>query len=569
MNKYSDIKLRSAQSNQFFPEIPGLSSKNYSEVPQSFDNFLFPLSYSNSRISSFTVVENQRVRKYSNTTVNSPYIKNTIDEDKILYNSKKNLLELIKRLDIREVHEKKIMYENEIVDVELDHGLFKSFHIPCKDKRTPLRVYIRKKYGKVQCFFSRTVEKPNETSHDLVFHMDNFEINDFSSKFTFDWAYLNIQALSKTEFSVSISFSKDRPLFVVPETKFFMKSSSKKIFDDLRKNEDMRRNLTKRVKKLLKKRKKETLMLAGQKNFLQINKNATISILEKLPNNWTEKKEIVNKRKTEIRLEKIENAKKRLNRKFFLLQAEEIQKTEHEAKEKSMKIQKFWISLIFLLNSSSIIHKLCLEKRNIKILKLQEVASVRLIQKVFKKSFVALSVQSKTLQLCRNSLLVYQKLSKQISKSSTKTILVNFISHSAHNNHVAAVFKTFFKKLTSIQKSVKVYIFKKNARINEIIKIWNKVMLKLTSKHSTVLVTKYIKITSHQRNEAVRQYFKQRLTEYLNKLKSLKEINNDTRYQTALSMKLKKSIKAKSISFEYLPTEFECKEMIDKLINES
>ena len=63
--------------------------------------------------------------------------------------------DLIRLLDVisdKNENDNKILFEEETSEIKLAEGMLQYYQIYCKDKRPPLKVQIKRKYGKARYF---------------------------------------------------------------------------------------------------------------------------------------------------------------------------------------------------------------------------------------------------------------------------------------------------------------------------------------------------------------------------------------------------------------------------------
>lgn len=555
MNKYSDLQQR--LSAQFFPPIH--SPKPRQLIFSDSDEFLTPISYPlTTRISALTQNENLKVLNSKGFESSTPSFSNSSSKSTISHSSK-DFSGLIKGLESvtnrQESTNFKMLFEGEISKIRLEQGGFHYYQIICKDKRSPLKVVIRRQKGKIRCFASKSMEKPNHFHHDQAFCMDTFEIPDLAIKFSYDFLYLSIEALVDTVLSIMISFGKARHIEIPPENHVIQRNKFNNDIEELRKSEDLRNQFKEKVDKLLKKRKNNALKLSGSKNFLKINKNVTGSISEKAFMHWGEKRVLVVKRKNENYLEKRTNAMKTLQKKERNWELEKLQKEEHEQCEKVARMQKDWIMLIFLIKTALNIRKTWVASRSTLILSLQYSNSARVIQKKFKKKYLNLGAKGLILLNCRNNLLLFHESSAKLLKSDSEAQIFSGISVSALNNALTASFLSFSTKVVFIQKAGKSFLLAKKRRIGEIQHMWEAAISKLTCRASSILIPKYLGITSRTRNGIINKYYSDQVSLYLNSIKPYQSRSN--------SRKLSLKVPSRPIEFTYLPSEQVLRELIE------
>ena len=547
MNKYADIKNNS-RSQVYLPQLKGLKQQSFEEFEAKTWNSPINSPLSANRISSFTELENLKVlNKFVSFKPNSQ----KKSYDSIVNHSNQDFDDLIRLLDVisdKNENDNKILFEEETSEIKLAEGMLQYYQIYCKDKRPPLKVQIKRKYGKARYFWSKTIEKPSYTLHDLVFYTDSFDIFEINLKPNNDHGFFSIEALSDLLCSITISFRKPIQAYN-PEIFITNKQKTEKNTNEQLKNDETRLKLKKKVEKILKNRKEKIFKLGGFKNFLSLNKNITGSLSEKNFLCWNKKIEQVLQRKKDNYKQKVEKVQRNLNRKRILTEIEEQQQFENETKEKLRIMQKFWVKTNFIIEFASLLRRQWLKRRTEAILALLQSASARLIQRVFKQKYLKISLTDSIFLHARNNLLIFHKTTKLLMFSESKST----IAASILNNKIGLSFQNFTFKVTNIQKASKLFLQKNKERIEEITKLWDKIVSKKISKSSGAQVSKYIKITSYKKNEYIKNYFFERLNEYMLEVKRLVSMEQN-----------KNSINRKTLpDFKYLPNENIIKQMIE------
>jgi hypothetical protein len=110
-------------------------------------------------------------------------------------------------------------------------------------------------------------------------------------------------------------------------------------------------------------------------------------------------------------------------------------------------------------------------------------------------------------------------------------------------------------KVLKIQKASKNYMGKTKNRLEEIVKLWNAAVGKFLNRGSTLQLNRYIKITSHIRNQVIKEYYSKKFNEYLKTMIPLR---------TLQSIKSISQTKCKMPEFKYLPSEAVLKQLIDQ-----
>ncbi|OMJ75685.1 hypothetical protein SteCoe_25124 [Stentor coeruleus] len=546
MNKYSHLEKRSL-SNNYLPPLhnPLLTEESNGRLSPISRQFKVP------KISTLTQLENRKINQTSN--INPIFLPIKNDNIEVTYTqSNKDFISLLQSIDLitngKEESYYKTLREGEIVSVSLNENMVHYFKVKCDGKRSPLKVNIRRNKGMIKTFVSKSVDRPNQENADYAFVLDKFEICENGMKFPYIYLYISIEALTDTEFSIGVTFGKIKNVYIPRETLEKPKRSVSREIEELRKNEELRNKFNKKVDQLIQQRKERYSKISGSKNFLKLNKNITVSSTDRLLCSWEEKKSQVLNRKYLKALEKKEQAIRTVNKKVIQSQLEQAQKEQQEKKEQDLISYRKWVIFLSLLRSASKFHSTTQENRNKIIKKLQRNAAARRIQKSFKGKFIKKNIKNTILLRLRSHLLMYWNNLYKPNKNFSNTMLIKTIRLSAVNNKTFFTFNVFIDKILHIQKTVKSFLRRTKFRLEEILKLWNILMAKLVSRGSTVHLNRYIKITSHVRNHVIKQYYSQKLNEYL----------------LSQSKKSKNQVFEKKVDFKYLPSETILKQLIEQ-----
>lgn len=546
MNKYSHLEKRSL-SNKYLPPLPSIliteeSSGRLSPIDRQFK---VP------KISTFAQLENIKAHQTSN--INPVFLPTKKDNVEITYAySNKDFISLLQSIDLitngKEESYYKIIREGEILTISLNENMVHYFKVKCNGKRSPLKINIRRSKGMIKTFVSKSIDRPNQENADYAFALDKFEISENGMKFPYNYLYISVEALTDVEFSIGLTFGKIKNVYIPREPLEKPRRSMSRDIEELRKNDELRNKFNKKVDKLLQQRKEHYSKISGSKNFLKLNKNITASSTDRLLCSWEEKKSQVIHRKCLKILEKKEQAIRTINKKVIQFQLEQYQKEQQEKKEQDLKSCKKWTIILYFLRSFSKFRSIIQENRQKIIKKLQRNAAARRIQRSFKPKFINENVKTTVMLRSRSSLLLYWHNLHKANTKFSSIMIIKTICLSAVNNKTFFTFNVFIDKIIYIQKRVKLFLERTRFRFDEILKLWNALMTKLTSRGSTVHLNRYIKITSHVRNHVIKQYYSQKLNEYLIRQRQGK----------------KRQSLEKKLDFKYLPSETVLKQLIEQ-----
>jgi hypothetical protein len=511
--------------------------------------------FSTPRISSLTQVENEKMMltstKFNSKSPSSSNIFYYFPQQSCDFNS------LLKSIDSiasgRPSLTTKVLSEGRVLTLNLKNGQIQSFKIFSKGKRSPLKVNLRRNYGKSSVFISKTCENPTAETCDRIFLDDNFEVHEKNTFFSCDSLFLAVEAQGPLVLTIGISFGYIKNIYLPPEELPQKKKTLSAQYEEIYKNEGKRLELKKKVENLVKNRKNVLKKQANSKNFILINRNSsTIMPVKSFPN-LEEKIAGVLKRRAEIYIEKkihnLESLKQKTSKNQSILA-----RTEQKLRiSQLIRIQKTWLTLLLFQKAAAAIRSKILTEKSDLIFNLHQSASARLIQKVFKTKYLKISVKDNILLHARNDLFLFNS-TFYIIKKNIKKSFISFCIQSAKETHVRVKFDQFLKKVTLIQKASKSFLTRNKRRIEEITKIWNNVFSSMILRKSSAVSIKYLKIPPIVRDQIVKKFYEEKFSSYL---KSVEK-----------SESLYRVPKEKPQEFKYLPSPAEIKVLIEKAAEE-
>jgi hypothetical protein len=558
MNKYSDLKQRGTVST--FKSLPILPLKTIS--PESLNHSVKSLksqSKDSSRISKFSVIENNRTQEITNKIFSSPgsSVASPRFEDTSFPDFRGLVEKLNKISEGPDISKVKTLKDGVIHANELKEDFFTYFLIPCKGKKSPLCIYFKKNFGNFKCFLSKTVEKPDFSRFDVSFSSDFYEISEKTSWFQRDFYYLSVFAVEDTQFSIFTTFGKSH----LPADDLF---SSKRLQNELEslKDVDFRSDLEKRVENIIKKRKQQALQLGKNKNFVTLNKSPTASH-SKDPN-WQEKQKNAIFKKNLLIQEKACKTRDLLNRKL-----KKIEKVKHEIasnriKEKVETCQKSFLILTTFAKSLESIRALISSKKEKRFNALKAKFAARTLQHYFQFKINHLGPIQISLLNGRNSLFLAHANLFPVEKKKAGKVFVGFLRMNYLNCKAKKSFDLFFKRLLLVQTQVKKFLKKNRNRFLGIVKIWNQVLSKVIMEHAKAKNNPYTKISSKYRDPVIKKYLAQCNQFHAKKVKVyLAAYSIGANYRTSFRM----SKSALFPKFNYFPSEIEIRELIEEALN--
>lgn len=496
MNKYSDIKLRQSLLN--FHTLPSLTTRTISD--ESCDSIVklsltHSLSKDSKKISNFSLLENSKMQNLTDKMSLTP--KHSMQTIRLPETSSPNFKSLIEKLD--QIAEKpnfnkaKVIKPGKEYESQLLAGNFSYYHIDCKNKKSPMNIFVKRKSGLVKFFLSKYKNWPNEENFDFCFIADFFEVIEKNSWFQENYFFMSALALENTKFTLIINFGKIKN----------WEKSNNPLFDSLNYDES-RYNLAKRVENIKKKRKLQALQLAHSKNFIELNKFPT-SPINKI-HQWSDRQKSVVKKKFQNLNEKKIKAKQSVTKKIQRMEKLEHDKKELKLKPKLQKSQKSWIQLTYVVKSILSIKNLVQTSRKSKLMRIKTVFAAVKIQKQFRRYLKFLNSQQIALLNCRNTLIFMHDSLFSYSKKKQVQPLVDFFKSAYLSLKAQKAFRTYINRIIFVQFQVKKFLKKAKTRFFHVVRVWNEVLSKLIVENAKEKHNIYTKITPQYRDPIIKRY---------------------------------------------------------------
>jgi hypothetical protein len=454
--------------------------------------------------------------------------------------------------------------EGDHIEVHIGEGKLKFFRCPVKGKKAPLTIKIKRKQGRVCSYTSSEVQEPGPLSYEKCFPGDYLEIRESSLHFKYDTLYLGIKGIEESLIKLYISFGNKigsleelkrikRQLTLLP-TQFTEGDESKE--------------LDKSPSKF------------NHKDFIQENKctqyaslTSRASLLSEKAEIWKIRREKVLTRKKDFLDLKKNKALENLNKKKLKEEQEKVKRKELRIFQMKEKFWGFWLKYSYFAFSIECIRSSIFKRKKEKIQAQTLLRKVILIQKAYKSFKNNQNIQDIIMCRCKNSLMFYSKITKNITKKHSGSNLTSFISFAANAFRAFNKFSTFFRNTIRIQRNIRMHLSRKEQLIQELKRMWTsacehylfrKSSGKKQSRKRASL--KVISIPTHVREAAIEEYYMKCVERYKRDTKIMFENlkDNDKRklFHTALSGFLQKSLMFQ----DYLPTRRQLEKIIEGVV---
>lgn len=506
MNKYSDLQLRSSLPKlRMFSLTPKSLSSNPS-LPNISNSSISQQSKHSSKISHFSELENSRAEAITSRFLLTPSIipqPSSLPEIKpVDFKSLiQNLNKVLTRPDLEDIQE---IQEKELIASLSAQGSFMYYKVKVKEKRAPMKVEVKRKYGKLRWYISKEWGKPGESQYDFIYFEDIFEVSANGKYFDYEFLFIGVQILIDSDFCFMITFPAQDKVNLHNEIHYKSVSMLPKsnTYDY-----EYRYNLNQRVEILKQKRKKQILQLSGCKDFVKLNKVPSQVLYSKDHVSWKDRQEHVISKKNLIAQERVQKAKEYINKRLDIFIKHKKSEINQKTYKKKLR-QQAWTKILVFLSTLQLIKKQILNHRKKKLFKIKLSASARIIQKTFISKLTRIREKHAALAACVNNLKFYRNTLIWQVTNQVQSKVLNCVKNSASNAKISNKISKLIGIITVIQRKVRNFIKITKIRKAELVKSWNLVLSKLIIENSSLRVNPFTRpVKVELRNKILDRFF--------------------------------------------------------------
>ena len=506
MNKYSDIQLRNSLPKlRMFSLTPKSLSSNPS-LPNISNSSISQQSKHSSKISRFSELENSRAEAITSRFLLTPSIIpqpaslpeiKTVDFKSLIL----NLNKVLTRPDMEDIQE---IQEKELMPCLSTQGSLVYYKIKVKEKRAPMKIEVKRKFGKLRWYFSKEWGKPGESQYDYIFLDDVFEVSANGRYFDNEFFYIGVQVLIDSDFSFMITFPAQDKLNLHNDIHY---KSASMIPKSNTYDYEYRINLNQRVEILKQKRKKQKLQLSGCKDFIKLNKDPSQVLYSKDQIPWKDRQEHAISKKNLIAQERAQRAKQYINKRLDIYLKHKKSEISQKTSKKRLR-QQAWTKILVFLSTLQIIKQQIYNHKKKKLFKIKLSASARIIQKAFISKLTRIRQKHAAIAACANILKLYRNVLITGVTNQVHCKILSCIKNSVLNSKISNKFDKFISVVTAIQRKVKNFIKITKMKKTELAKNWNLVLSKLIIENSNLRMNPFTKpIKVEVRNKILERYF--------------------------------------------------------------
>ena len=506
MNKYSDIQLRNSLPKlRMFSLTPKSLSSNPS-LPNISNSSISQQSKHSSKISRFSELENSRAEAITSRFLLTPSIIpqpaslpeiKTVDFKSLIL----NLNKVLTRPDMEDIQE---IQEKELMPCLSTQGSLVYYKIKVKEKRAPMKIEVKRKFGKLRWYFSKEWGKPGESQYDYIFLDDVFEVSANGRYFDNEFFYIGVQVLIDSDFSFMITFPAQDKLNLHNDIHY---KSASMIPKSNTYDYEYRINLNQRVEILKQKRKKQNLQLSGCKDFIKLNKDPSQVLYSKDQIPWKDRQEHAISKKNLIAQERAQRAKQYINKRLDIYLKHKKSEISQKTSKKRLR-QQAWTKILVFLSTLQIIKQQIYNHKKKKLFKIKLSASARIIQKAFISKLTRIRQKHAAIAACANILKLYRNVLITGVTNQVHCKILSCIKNSVLNSKISNKFDKFISVVTAIQRKVKNFIKITKMKKTELAKNWNLVLSKLIIENSNLRMNPFTKpIKVEVRNKILERYF--------------------------------------------------------------
>lgn len=424
----------------------------------------FPLRPKTSSLSGLTLQENERVMHSARTLLSHRSYANApvFTESNMKLPDERAFTRILNKIEMivsnkYMAHRGSTLRDGEPIEIMAEANSFSYLKIMTRGKRCPLRVHLKRVKGRVVTYVSRMNPEPSQALHDSVHKIDYFEVSDPGLKFKSDSVHFGIEAIEDSTFHVTVNFGRLK--VNLNNQRKLNKQETYIEVDNIRKNEIMQYELSKRVEDAIARRKLDLIKNSNNKDFLKLNMNVVV------PNSidFIKDRKIMTQRiETRRKEAKVKNqmalkekqlrAVNVINKQLIRAEEEKKERIRKEQLVVLQKEQREWLIVIFLAKSVVALKDTRNALREERFEGLRRSSSARKIQKFYRSHSGHKSISESSISRAKDLILFSFHHHKPFLMQSLKVQLLKCIHESARNHTLPHHFSAFQNRIFMVQK---------------------------------------------------------------------------------------------------------------------
>lgn len=318
-------------------------------------------------------------------------------------------------------------------DLTLDDLEWQYLKIKLQGLPIPLRVSIHRSKGRLVSYISRTTEEPTEFLYEEMHTGDDFMYSEPGIRFKSAWLYVGLKCVEEASFTVSVKFGFVRK----PGKKAVgVRKSVAEDLEGFRRDEEKRKELDRKVKEVLEKRKE---LMKGGSTVDFVRKNKGEERLEEREK-WREMQvqrrvEVIYRHRAQLHSRKAQ-ALATLQRQDLRREAAQAAQAALQLKLQFQHTQRLWLALSTFLSHSQTLHHTWHKTKTAQEEIARKMAAAQLIQRCFRRVRLFVNPKRRARERMIHHLKLYVELFGEVVRTESKEMIIAVMRRGVKANDI-------------------------------------------------------------------------------------------------------------------------------------
>lgn len=367
--------------------------------------------------------------------------------------------------------------ESKPADLALDENEWQYLKVKLQGLQIPVKVSLHRSKGRLICYLSRTISEPTDFFYDEVHSTDDFLLSEPGLRFKSSWLYLGIKCLEEATFTVTLKFG------YVHRTKKRQVGGRPSAFEDLeelRRDEDKRKELDRKVKEALERRKER--WKGKEVDFVRRNKGEEgLEDREK----WREEQiqrrlEAFQRKRAHLHSRKA-RAIANIQKQELRRQAEAAARLTLQAKLQHEGLQRLWLGLCSFVHASASLHSHWFKAKQAKNEVLKKLSAASIIQRCYRRVRLFVNPKRKIKEMLLHHLMLYRGVFGEVVRAEGKEMVLAAIRGGVRSNEVKNRVLAWYQHskrhtVVRLQRRWRRYRSVRIQRMQALVRLWNEAM---------------------------------------------------------------------------------------------
>jgi len=322
--------------------------------------------------------------------------------------------------------------ESKPTDLALDENEWQYLKVKLQGLQIPAKVSLHRSKGRLICYLSRTISEPTDFFYDEVHSTDDFLLSEPGLRFKSPWMYLGIKCLEEATFTVTLKFG------YVHRTKKRQVGGRPGVFEDLeelRRDEDKRKELDRKVKEALERRKDR--WKSSEVDFVRKNKGEEgLEERDRWRGEQVQRRfEALQRKRAHLHSRKA-RAIANIQRQELRREAEATARLTLQARLQHEHLQRLWLGLSSFVHVSSSLHAHWFKAKQAKEDVLRKLSAASIIQRCYRRVRLFVNPKRKTKELLLHHLMLYKGMFGEVVRAEGKEMVLAAIRGGVRSNGV-------------------------------------------------------------------------------------------------------------------------------------